>query len=123
MGHHITGNGPAPEDFRMVSSKEEDRTVFTSSDRIAIPSAAIDQLRHCIQSGTTGKIANDQLRAAVRPICDEARRASVMPEHLLVSLKDLCHSLPEYDRMYGAMERSAFLDAVVRVAIEEYYRT
>jgi hypothetical protein len=107
----------------MVSSKGEDRTAFTSSDRIAIPSAAIDQLRICIQLGTTGKVANDQLRAAVRPICEEAHRASVMPEHLLVSLKELCNSLPEFDRMYGAMERSAFLDAVVRVAIEEYYRT
>jgi len=107
----------------MVNSQDENRTVFTSSDRISIPSAAIEHLRSCITSRAVGKAANDEIRAAVRPICDEARRANVMPEHLIVSLKELCHSLPEYDRMYGAMERSAFLDAVVRVSIEEYYRS
>jgi hypothetical protein len=45
-----------------------------------------------------------------------------MPEHLIVFIKDVCHSLPEYDRMYGAVERSAFLDSVVKITIEEYYR-
>ena len=45
-----------------------------------------------------------------------------MPEQLLISLKELCHSLPEYERIRGARERSAFLDSVVRLAIEEYYR-
>jgi hypothetical protein len=105
-----------------MGSNDDGQAVFNSSDRIAIPSAAIERLRGCITSGATGKAAKDQIRAAVAPICDEARRTSAMPEQLLVSIKELCHSLPEYERMQGAVERSAFLETVVRVAIEEFYR-
>jgi hypothetical protein len=46
-----------------------------------------------------------------------------MPEHVLVLLKEVCRSLPEFGRMGGAVERNLFLDTVVSVAIEEYYRT
>jgi hypothetical protein len=100
----------------------KESTVFTSSDRIAIPSVAIEQLRQCMKSGATGKAAKEKIRAAIRPICDEARRASAMPEHLLVSVKELCHSLPEYEQMDFAVERNVFLETAVRVAIEEFYR-
>jgi hypothetical protein len=100
----------------------KDSTVFTSSDRIAIPLEAIEQLRGCMKSRTAGKAAKEKIRAAVRPICDEARRTSAMPEHLLVSMKELCHSLPEYEQMDGAVERNVFLETVVRVTIEEFYR-
>jgi hypothetical protein len=105
-----------------MNSSKSAQSVFTSSDRIAIPSAAIDQLRICIQSGKKGKAAKEEIRAAVGPICSEARRSSAMPEHLIVSIKELCHSLPEYERMPGAIERNDFLEEVVRVAIEEFYR-
>jgi hypothetical protein len=46
-----------------------------------------------------------------------------MPEHLIVSLKELCQSLPNYASIHGARERGAFIETVVKVAIEEYYRT
>ena len=96
--------------------------VFISSDRIAVPVAAVELLRSCIQSGKDGRDATEQILAAVAPICAEARRAQVMPEHLIVSLKELCRSLPEFEGIRGARERGAFLDTVVTLAIEEYYR-
>lgn len=96
--------------------------VFTSSDRIAIPSVAVELLRSCILSGKDGRDTTEQILAAVSPICAEARRAQAMPEHMLVSIKELCRALPEFDGILGARERSAFLDAVVKLAIEEYYR-
>ena len=97
--------------------------VFTSSNRITVPPAAIELLRNCIQAPKAGKAANEEIRAAVAPICAEARRFHVMPEQLLISLKELCHSLPEYESIRGARERGLFLETVVKLAIEEYYRT
>ena len=55
-------------------------------------------------------------------ICDEAHRSDAMPEHVLVTLKELCHSMPEYERISGAVEQEAFLSTLVTTAIEEYYR-
>lgn len=107
----------------MSSPTQDADPVLTSSDRIAIPTIAIERLRTCIRSPQQGKAGNDELRAAIAPICEEARRSDAKPEQLLVSLKELCHSLPEYGRMRGARERNAFLDAVVTLAIEEFYRS
>ena len=84
---------------------------------------AIEQLRACIRAPKAGKAGREQIRAAIAPICEEAKRSAAMPEQLLVSLKELCNSLPEYGRMRGASERGAFLDTVVSLAIEEFYRS
>ena len=110
MGHHLRDHG-------------EEKKIFTSSETIAVPLKAIEQLRGCIKSEKHGRARKDQIRVAVSAICDEAKRSHAMPEHLLVLLKEVCHSLPEYGRMGGAVERNHFLDTVVSVAIEEYYRT
>ena len=65
---------------------------------------------------------NERVREALVMICDEAHRSDAMPEHLLVTLKELCHSLPEYERI-GGTQREIFLSTLVTTAIEEYYRT
>ena len=64
----------------------------------------------------------EKIRTAAAIICDEAHRMEALPEQLLVSIKELCHSLPEYEMIRGARERDAFLSIVVTAAIEEYYR-
>ena len=110
MGHHVG-------DYR------QDKKIFTSSESIAVPVTAIEQLRGCIKSEKRGRARKDQIRVAVSAICDEAKRSQAMPEHLLVLLKEVCNSLPEYARMGGSVDRNQFLDTVVSVAIEEYYRT
>jgi len=96
--------------------------VYTSSERIAVPANAVELLRESIRSRTDGPIVTEKMREAVVLICIEARRAEVMPEHLLVAVKELCHALPEYEKIRGARERDAFIDAVVKVSIEEFYR-
>jgi len=45
-----------------------------------------------------------------------------MPEQLLISVKELCHSMPEYETIRGARERAVFLETIVKMTIEEYYR-
>jgi hypothetical protein len=98
------------------------KSVFTSSDRIAVPDVAIELLRRCIKGGVDGEDSTERIRAAITPICAEAKRTQAMPEQLIVSLKELCRSLPEFDGIRGPQERALSLDTVVKVAIEEYYR-
>jgi hypothetical protein len=128
MGHHVTDQAAvSPGMIGMSAPTTTDGDaplpVFTSSDRIAVPLVAVELLRGCIQCGVDGKDATQQILAAVAPICAEARRTQAMPEHLLVSIKELCRSLPEFDGIRGPHERAQFLDTVVTLAIEEYYRT
>jgi len=96
--------------------------VFTSADRISVSSVAVELLRSCVPSGIDGKVVKEEVVAAVTLICAEARRAQATPEQLVISIKELCHSLPEFASIRGARERGAFLDTVVKLTIEEFYR-
>jgi hypothetical protein len=127
MGHHISDHvASSPARIGMSAPTTDGNAplpVFTSSDRIVVPVVAVELLRSCIQCGNDGRNATEQILAAVAPICAEARRAQAMPEHLIVSIKELCRSLPEFDGIRGPHERAAFLEMVVKLAIEEYYRS
>ena len=103
---------------------ESHAPVFTSGDRISVPPNAIELLRESIKARKegSGSALNEKIRSAATLICDEARRSEAVPEMLVVSIKELCHSLPEYEMIRGAKERDAFVSIVVTVAIEEYYR-
>lgn len=107
-----------------TSAREYDShaPVFTSGDRIVAPPNAIELLRESIRARKEGCDLNEKIRSAAALICDEARRIEAMPELLVLSIKELCHSLPEYEMIRGARERDAFVGAVVTVVIEEYYR-
>jgi hypothetical protein len=113
-----------PDNNRSASivEREAPTSVFTSGDRIQVPSGAVKLLRDCIEAKRDGKSVAENLRAAIVPICAEAHRSQAPPEQVLISMKELCHSLPEYEKIPGARERGAFLDAVVKITIEEYYR-
>ena len=106
------------------SSREYDShaPVFTSGDRIVAPPNAIALLRESIRARREGRDLNEKIRTAAALICDEARRSDAVPEKFVLSIKDMCHSLPEYEMIPGAREREAFVSLVVTLAIEEYYR-
>jgi hypothetical protein len=111
-----TNNSPSTQE------REAPTSVFTSADRIEVPKVAVELLRNCINAKKDGKPVADKLRAAIAPICAEAHRSQAMPEQVLISVKELCHSMPEYETIRGARERSTFLETVVKMTIEEYYR-
>ena len=105
-----------------TADREAPTSVFTSADRIEVPTRAVALLRNCIKAKKDGKPVAEKLRAAIAPICAEAHRSQAMPEQVLISVKELCHSMPEYETIRGARERAMFLDSVVKMTIEEYYR-
>lgn len=59
-------------------------------------------------------------RALVR-MSAEARDRSILPEHLLVVLKDVWGTLPEVRAMTDAGEQVRLLQRVVTMCIKEYY--
>lgn len=97
-------------------------TYTSSSDRIVLPPHAVEILQQSIGGRKTAPVITDKIREALGLICADAHKSKVMPERLIVTLKELCHSLPEYERISGAREREEFLNALVTAAIEEYYR-
>ena len=105
-----------------TAEREAPTSVYTSADRIEVPTVAVELLRSCINAKKDGKPVAENLRAAIVPICAEAHRSRAMPEQVLISMKELCHSMPEYEKIRDARERATFLDTVVKMTIEEYYR-
>lgn len=125
MGHHLIGEQTSsssdPLTLTTARNKESAPLLETSAEWV-IPAEAVEQLRDCIGSRKNVQKASSKLRAAVAVMGRDAHKSNVVPERFVISIKELCHSLPEYERMRGSRERAVFLDRVVTLAIEEYYR-
>jgi hypothetical protein len=63
----------------------------------------------------------NQLRDALNRMADEARTKAILPEHLLVTLKQLWSSLPEVRSIGDVDEQTRMLQRVVTMCIREYY--
>ena len=64
-----------------------------------------------------------ELRAALLRMSAEARARSMLPEQLLVLLKDTWNALPEVRGTSDAVEQIRLLQRVVTMCIKEYYGT
>jgi hypothetical protein len=62
-----------------------------------------------------------ELRAALNRMADEARAKAILPERLLVTLKQLWNSLPEVRSVGDVDEQTRMLQRVVTMCIREYY--
>ena len=62
-----------------------------------------------------------ELRTALNRMADEARTKAILPEHLLVTLKQLWSSLPEVRAVGDVDEQTRMLQRVVTMCIREYY--
>jgi hypothetical protein len=64
----------------------------------------------------------DELRDALDAMAAEARAKSMLPEQLLVILKDVWYALPEVQALDDATAQIRLLQRVVTMCIKEYYR-
>jgi hypothetical protein len=62
-----------------------------------------------------------ELRAALRALAAEARAKSVLPESLLVALKDIWYGLPNLSAARAHTEQLHLLQRLVTMCIKEYY--
>jgi hypothetical protein len=61
------------------------------------------------------------LRASLLMLATEARTRAILPEQLLVVLKDVWIGLPEVRSMTDSREQIRMLQRVVTMCIKEYY--
>jgi hypothetical protein len=61
------------------------------------------------------------LQGALLLLATEARRQHILPEQLLVTLKEVWSSLPEVRAMTDSGEQVRLLQRVVTMCIKEYY--
>lgn len=64
----------------------------------------------------------DGLRDALDAMATEARSKSMLPEQLLVVLKDVWYTLPEVRALDDSGAQIRLLQRVVTMCIKEYYR-
>jgi hypothetical protein len=63
----------------------------------------------------------EPLRRALDTMAAEAHAKSILPEQLLVILKDVWYSLPNVAAMRDSAEHARLLQRAVTICIKEYY--
>ncbi len=81
----------------------------------------IDAVRAALREYlTTG--SSSVLQAPLVRMASDAREKTMLPEHVLIALKEVWNALPEVRAMSDAAERIQLLQRVVTMCIKEYYR-
>ena len=83
--------------------------------------ASIELLRAALRDYLQDSKDPGRLQPSLLHIAGEARARSILPEHLLVVLKDVWSSLPEVRSMTNTREQVNLLQRVVTMCIKEYY--
>lgn len=97
----------------------------TAHDSTPGPSPLDESTVHSVRTAlihyVTMPTRGDSLRSALHSMAAEARAKSIMPEHLLVALKDVWYSLPTVQGIGEQAEQVRLLQRVVTMCIKEYY--
>ena len=83
--------------------------------------ASLDALRRALRAYLHDSEDASGLQAALGLVSTEARARHILPEQLLVMLKELWNTLPEVRAMTDAGEQVRLLQRVVTMCIREYY--
>lgn len=83
--------------------------------------ATVDAVRDALRPYLIDDSDPSALQRALLRMSAEAREKDMRAEQLLVSLKDIWHSLPEVRAMTDTAEQVRLLQRVVTMCIKEYY--
>ena len=86
-----------------------------------IDDASLDAVRLALRAYLHDSEDTSALQASLMLVSTEARARNVLPEQLLVTLKELWNALPEVRAMTDAGRRVRLLQRVVTMCIREYY--
>jgi len=86
-----------------------------------LDSATLDELRAALRLYLADSSSPSVLRNALMRTAKEAHEKSILPEQLLVVLKDVWNALPEVRAMPDTMDQVRMLQRVVTMCIKEYY--
>ena len=89
------------------------------------PSRLDDETVAAVRAALRAYLANSDdalaLRSALVRMSTEARERSILPEQLLIVLKDVWSTLPEVRAMTDAGQQVRQMQRVVTMCIKEYY--
>ena len=90
------------------------------------PSSRLDDelltaVRVALRGYVSGAEHASALQASLLLVATEARARDILPEQLLVRLKEAWSSLPEVRAMRDAQQQARLLERVVTMCIREYY--
>ncbi|MEP6732565.1 MAG: hypothetical protein ABJE10_18110 [bacterium] len=83
--------------------------------------ATLDAVRTALRDYLANVSSSISLQAALLHMSSEAREKGILPEHLLILLKDIWGALPEVRAMSDSSEQIRMLQRVVTMCIKEYY--
>lgn len=87
----------------------------------ALADGTIDAVRAALLEYVDAPSRGERLRGALHTMAREAREKSILPEKLLIVLKDTWYALPTVRRMKEQEEQVRLLQRVVTMCIREYY--
>jgi hypothetical protein len=82
---------------------------------------SIDAVRVALRAYLNDSEDPGTLQPALVALASQARERNMLPEHLLVLLKDVWSGLPEVRSMTDSREQIRLLQRVVTMCIKEYY--
>ena len=101
----------------MIMGQDSSPTPPRSLDEGTIESVRAALVRHLRDSAVDDAGA---LRDALHRMANEAHRKSILPEHLLITLKEIWYALPEV-RVKENGDQTRLLQRVVSMCIREYF--
>jgi ActR/RegA family two-component response regulator len=90
-------------------------------DPAILATQTIEAVRVAMVQYISAPSQSDDLRDALHRMAAEAREKTVLPEQLLVVLKDIWYALPGVQEMSDTTEQVRLLQRVVTICIREYY--
>ena len=87
----------------------------------ALAGETIDALRSALARHLVDESHDESVRLALRAMAAEAREKGLLPEQLLVVLKDIWYSSPGVQGMSEPAEQIRLLQRFVTICIKEYY--
>ena len=87
----------------------------------ALAAETIDAVRSALVRYVVEPSDGEPLRQALDSMAAEAHQKSILPEQLLVVLKDVWYELPTVRAMRDQAEHTRLLQRVVTICIKEYY--
>lgn len=93
----------------------------STPDQPVLSVETIEAVRSALALYVAGRQDGERLQETLRVMADEARERSMLPEHLLVVLKDIWYSLPGVREVQEPADQIRLLQRVVTMCIKEYY--
>jgi hemoglobin-like flavoprotein len=100
--------------------------MMMASDSSQTPSSRLDDatleaLRAALSQYLIDDTSSNQLREVLMRVATEARERAILPEHVLIALKNVWSALPEVRNTPATTQQIRLLQRVVTMCIKEYY--